>query len=393
MVFEFTAFNPDISEIAQKLAKKYGYRPYMVERYLSMFGEDETQELLHTNEILSPLTIRINSLKSSSNHVKTALEPLGYKFTQSETIPYAFSIENQKIDSKPKKRKLKEKDTYQQQRYERDSTTLKQVEWGRPSYQDEEQKAKAEQQQLTKTTQQLRGRQIGTLGSTHEYLMGNYYIQDLASMFPPFYLNPQSSDFVVDMCAAPGGKTSHLAQIMENNGNIFALDNNKKRIKPLVYNLRRCGVRNTTVLHMDSHSLHKQSFHPDKILLDAPCTGEGLIRDDPSRKTSKKISDITGMMRKQYSLLQTAIKALKPGGQIMYSTCSIAPEENEFVIQNALDSFNDIEILPTDDEWGLPGFINVFGMELSDDFLKARRLFPHINNTIGFFYCLIQKKK
>ena len=280
---------------------------------------------------------------------------------------------------------------YEMQGYERDPTTLKKVEWGRPSYLDEKGKAESEKREEVKFTQVLRGKQIATLGSTHEYLMGHYYIQDLASMYPVFYLNPQRNDFVLDMAAAPGGKTTHLAQIMENRGHIFAMDNNKKRIKPLVYNLRRCGVRNTTVLHMDANSSHKQEFNTDKILLDAPCTGEGLIREDPSRKTSKSLSEITGMMRKQYSLLQSAIKTVKSGGLIMYSTCSIAPEENEFVIQKALDSHSNIEILSIDDEWGLPGYINVLGMELSGEMLKTRRLLPHIHNTIGFFYSLLRK--
>jgi len=94
---------------------------------------------------------------------------------------------------------------------------------------------------------------------------------------------------------------------------------------------------------------------------------------------------------KQYSLLQSAIKSVKSGGKIMYSTCSIAPEENEFVIQKALNSYNNLEILPINDEWGLPGYVNAFEMELSGDLLKARRLLPHIHDTIGFFYCLLRK--
>jgi 16S rRNA C967 or C1407 C5-methylase (RsmB/RsmF family) len=151
-------------------------------------------------------------------------------------------------------------------------------------------------------------------------------------------------------------------------------------------------VRNTTVLNLNASTIHKLNYNPDKILLDAPCTGEGLIRNDPTRKTSKSLTEITGMMRKQYSLLQSAIKAVKPGGYVMYSTCSIAPEENEFVVQNALNSFSNIEIISNDDVWAMPGYINVFGIDLSDELLKARRLFPHIHNTIGFFYCLLRKR-
>ncbi|TFG20157.1 MAG: RsmB/NOP family class I SAM-dependent RNA methyltransferase [Promethearchaeota archaeon] len=392
MSFEFKTIQPEISDKAKELAQKYGYRPYMIERYFSMFKSnlEEVREFLDANEQFSPLTLRINTLKTDPQAAFEALISKGYRLKPSEHIPYAYSIEHDVINEKTAYTKPKSPE-YEMQGFERDPTTLKNIEWGRPSYLDENGKAESEKRDETKSTHILRGKQIATLGSTHEYLLGHYYIQDLASMYPVFYLNPQKTNFVLDMAAAPGGKTSHLAQIMENQGHIFAMDNNKKRIKSLVYNLRRCGVNNTTVLLMDANSSYKQSFNPDKILLDAPCTGEGLIRDDPSRKTSKTLSEITGMMRKQYSMLQSAIKTVKSGGEIMYSTCSIAPEENEFVVQKALDSHSNIEIASIDDDWGLPGYINVFGMDLSEDLLKARRLFPHIHNTIGFFYCLLRK--
>lgn len=392
MSFSFKVFVPDISNKARELAEKFGYRPYMIERYYSMFGVEETLEFLTINESISPLAIRINSLKTDPQTVANSLRMKGYQLTPSEQIPYAYIIE-QDAKSEEILQKSSTSPEYQQHGFERDHDTLKELEWGRPSYLEEDYLIDEEKRQDIKSSQHLREKQIATLGSTNEYLMGYYYIQDLASMFPSYYLSPQPDDFIVDMCAAPGGKTTHLAQIMENQGHIFALDNNKKRIKSLIYNVRRCGIMNTTVLLLDASSTHKQGFHPNKILLDAPCTGEGLIRDDSARKTNKTPTDITGMMRKQHSLLHSAVKSIKPGGRIMYSTCSIAPEENEFVIQKVLDSNPDIEIVSVNDEWGLPGYINVFGMDLSEDLLKARRLFPHIHNTIGFFYCLLQKRK
>ncbi len=390
MEFNFEVYKPTISDSARELAENYGYLPYMIERYFSLFGQEETHQLLQKNETFSPLSLRINTLKSSPENVVSSLSTKGYKLNQSNFIPYAYTIENNIPYEQPHPSQIP-KPGYEKTGFERDPTTLKNLEWGRPSFLEETEIQKESRRQVAKSSQIVHGKQIATLGSTHEYLMGKYYIQDIASMFPPIYLNPQKNDLVVDMAAAPGGKTTHLAQIMENEGHIFALDNNKKRLKSLIYNIRRCGVRNTTVLHFAGNMLHKMSFNPDKILLDAPCTGEGLIRDDPSRKTSKSLTDITGMMRKQFSLLQSAIKSVKSGGHIMYSTCSIAPEENEFVIQKALDSYNNLEILPVNDDWGLPGYINVFGMELSEDLLKARRLLPHIHNTIGFFYCLLRK--
>ncbi|MBN2156944.1 MAG: RsmB/NOP family class I SAM-dependent RNA methyltransferase [Candidatus Lokiarchaeota archaeon] len=395
MEFQFKVFDPSISNTADKIATHFGYRPYMVERYISMFGIDETREYLLANEELSPFTIRVNTLKTEPNSLIASLKSKGYTFSQNNIIPNAYSIDlNEEMMSLiPDESHNSNEHVSSPQGYERDTKTLKQLDWGRPSYLDDDYEGNLEKKQRKKSFNHLRGKHTATLGSTHEYLMGEYYIQDLASMFPAFYLNPQKTDFVIDMCAAPGGKTTYLAQLMSNQGNIFALEKDKKRIKPLIYNIRRCGVLNTTVLNIDATSTHKKSFSPDKILLDAPCTGEGLIRDDPTRKTSKSITDITGMMRKQFSLLQSAIKSIKPGGVIMYSTCSIAPEENEFVIQKALNSFTDMEILSLNDEWGLPGYINVFNLDLSEELLKARRLFPHIHNTIGFFYCLLRKRK
>lgn len=395
MELDFKVYDPEPSELARKLASQYGYRPYMIERYISMFGKEETLEYLLSNESFSMLSLRVNTLKSDPKSVYDALQLKGYKLNQSEIIPYAYSIvQNQeKMSTNKPNPHIINLDDYQVQGFERDPSELKQIQWGEPSYMNEDYQAAVKQEQEVKTALKSRGKSIATLGSTHEYLMGKYYIQDIASMLPPFYLNPQPNELVLDMCAAPGGKTTHLAQIMENQGHLFALEVDKKRIRSLIYNLRRCGVQNTSVLQMDANSIHKESITPDKILLDAPCTGEGLIRNDPTRKTSKSITEITGMMRKQFSLLQSAIKAVKPGGQIMYSTCSIAPEENEFVVQKALDSFPNIEIATFEDDWGFPGYITVFGESLSGELLKARRLFPHIHNTIGFFYCLLHKLK
>jgi NOL1/NOP2/sun family putative RNA methylase len=244
----------------------------------------------------------------------------------------------------------------------------------------------------TKIGKKIYKKQIGTLGSTHEYLMGKYYIQSISSMLPAIYLNPKEDDIVIDMCAAPGGKTTQLAQLMNNKGKIIAIESSNVRIKSLIYNLRRCGVRNTTVLNMDATKINGLEIHPKKILLDAPCSGEGIIREDPSRKKSKSPDDIKRYMGIQMELLMAAVKSIIPGGYVMYSTCSIAPEENEFIIQNLLESYKKVDIEPINDNWGYPGFTKVFDVELSEDLVKARRYYPHIHNTDGFFICLLKKK-
>ena len=210
-------------------------------------------------------------------------------------------------------------------------------------------------------------------------------------MLHPVYHDVSSEDTVVDMCAAPGGKTTHLAQLMNNVGQLVAVEMDRERMKSLNYNLRRCGVQNTVVLNIDATKISKYDIYPDKILLDAPCSGEGVIREDPKRKTSKTPGDIKYMMRTQKRLLETAVRSVKPGGYIMYSTCSIAPEENEFVIQAALDNHDNLSIVPVNDNYGLPGFNRIFGVDLDLELLNARRYYPHVHDTEGFFYCLLQK--
>lgn len=390
----------DITEKAQKLAAKYNYKEYMVERYFRMFNENEVEEFLSVNETPSRIHIRINKLKADT---KTTIESLKKKKYLLEKVEYSddvFELQDsessednkEKITQKIKKPKLNAK-TDDDPDFSRDQKTLDSLEWGSPEINEKERTKVVLDTDERKKIKKKHTSYIGTLGSTNEYLMGHYYIQGKAPSLPAFYLHPLESDIVVDMCASPGGKTIQLAQIMNNKGRIIATEINQERIKALLFNLRRCGVKNTTVLNIDANTITKNRIKPDKILLDAPCSGEGLIRIDVTRKHSKKPADIKRLMLIQNRLLKTAIKAVKPGGLVMYSTCSIAPEENEFIIQNILDHNPNIEITDIDDDLGLPGYTEVFGVKLSDDFLKARRFFPHIHDTIGFFLCLLKKKK
>ncbi|MHA1341562.1 MAG: RsmB/NOP family class I SAM-dependent RNA methyltransferase [Promethearchaeota archaeon] len=419
-----------ISEKAYELAEIFDYQPYMIERYIQIFGEEETIDLLKANESPNPIYIRINTLKTNIDSLLDTLKLKGYEFQPIKIVPYAFRlIENEDINSLKKQHESKQKSTtkyakatinYQfdenednSSKFEMDFTRskedLEKIQWGSPqtfdstktrpsiSEIDKDSVKIISYMNLSKTqiriNKNARKSVVSTLGSTHEYLMGKYYLQGLESMLAPFYLNPTESDLVLDMCAAPGSKTTQLAQIMNNKGRILAVESNPKRIKSLIYNLRRCKVYNTTVMLKDATQLLSLNIHPDKILLDAPCSGEGIIRNDPTRKRSKKPEDIEKLMNLQIDLLKTAVKLVKPGGYVMYSTCSIAPEENEFVIQSVLESYKKIKIVPIEDDFGMPGFIEVFNIKLSDELLHARRYFPHIHNTNGFFLCLLQKNK
>jgi NOL1/NOP2/sun family putative RNA methylase len=423
-----TFYDFPVTPLAHDIAKLYRYRPYMIERYLRMFGEQETRQLLEANDQIEPIYIRINTLKSTDDIVLSELKTKGYKFESVPDFEHMYrldinyrellvNIKKQKDLEKIEKQKAKQAPQQDPERpsriilpelkeenltpdFTRDKSQLKALEWGKISESKIEEPKKAvelkpESPEIVDEKRKIRnlyGHQVATLGSTNEYLWGQYYIQDYASSLPAIYLNPQPTDFVIDMCAAPGSKTTQLAQLMQNKGRIAAIEVNNDRAKSLVYNLRRCGVSNTTVLNMDATNILDMNFHVDKILLDVPCSGEGIIRDDPSRKQSRSPSDIVALMRKQSILLLTALKAVKSGGYVMYSTCSIAPEENEFIVQNALETYKKAEVVAINDNQGLPGYPEIFGVKLNQELLNTRRYFPHIHNSAGFFLCLLHKK-
>ena len=229
-------------------------------------------------------------------------------------------------------------------------------------------------------------------GSLLEHMRGFYYVQGVPSMTVAEALHPQPDSLVVDMAAAPGGKTTHMAQMMNNSGVIVSIEQDKLRTASLESNIHRCGVTNSIVLRGDSRKLDQLGLAPDYILLDAPCSGEGLIALDPSRKRSKSMADISFCATKQDALLDAAITALAPGGTLVYSTCSIAPEENEFVIDDLLRRRPETRLVPMNIEFGAPAYRAPYGVEMHESLTLARRFLPHKHNLEGFFICRIEKE-
>jgi NOL1/NOP2/sun family putative RNA methylase len=229
-------------------------------------------------------------------------------------------------------------------------------------------------------------------GSLLEHMRGFYYVQGVPSMTVAEALHPQPDSLVVDMAAAPGGKTTHMAQMMNNSGVIVSIEQDKLRTASLESNIHRCGVTNSIVLRGDSRKLDQLGLAPDYILLDAPCSGEGLIALDPSRKRSKSMADIRFCATKQDALLDAAITALAPGGTLVYSTCSIAPEENEFVIDDLLKRRPETKLVPINIEFGAPAYRAPYGVEMHESLTLARRFLPHKHNLEGFFICRIEKE-
>ncbi|ADT83025.1 NOL1/NOP2/sun family putative RNA methylase [Thermococcus barophilus] len=227
-----------------------------------------------------------------------------------------------------------------------------------------------------------------SITSTPEYLSGLLYIQEASSMYPPIALEPKPGEVVADMAAAPGGKTSYMAQLMKNGGIIYAFDVGEERLKEMRLNLSRLGVTNVVVFHKSSLYMGELGIEFDKILLDAPCTGSGTIHKNPERKSNRTLDDIKFCQNLQMKMIKVALENLKKGGVLVYSTCSLEPEENEFVVQWVLDNF-EVELLPL--RYGEPALVKPFGIELSEELKKARRFYPDKHGTSGFFVAKIRK--
>jgi NOL1/NOP2/sun family putative RNA methylase len=220
-------------------------------------------------------------------------------------------------------------------------------------------------------------------GATNEYLLGHYYIQDLSSCMAVEVLDVSENQTVLDVAAAPGGKTTFMAQRMKNTGTIIALELNEKRARSMSFNLARCGIYNTCLLRMDGLQAEKLRIKFDRVLLDAPCSCEGVIAKDATRKTSHTPEDVDYCSSRQDKLIEVAAKMVKPGGILVYSTCSFAPEENEMVVDRLLQKSDNITVEPL--AYGSSGLTNFGDMAFNDQLKNTRRLYPHIHDTTGFF--------
>ncbi len=227
---------------------------------------------------------------------------------------------------------------------------------------------------------------------------GKVYIQNAASWLPVLALNPQPGETILDMCAAPGGKTSHIAQRADNKAIITANDNSRPRLHKLQSNLSRLGVQNVTYTLHDAtrlaRQLEQESF--DKILLDAPCSGEGMMTLE-SRKDfeSWSVAHIKRLQQLQKKLTVQAWQLLKPGGVLVYSTCTMAPEENEAVVDYLLRHNEDVIV--EDTAWIADQLTNTTtpvqewnGKKYDPRIKKALRLVP--SSQVEAFFVIVLRK-
>ena len=228
------------------------------------------------------------------------------------------------------------------------------------------------------------------VGNLVEHSLGYIYVQEPASMIPPIVLDPKPNELILDMAASPGSKTTQIAAMMENKGIIVANDPDYTRLKALSINLQRCGVSNTIITLM--HGASFRNFKFDKILLDAPCSGTGTIRKSFKTLQMYNPKMITRLSRLQKKLISVAFENLKEKGTLVYSTCSLEPEENESVISFLLEKYKNTKLekikLKIKSSEPILKFNNE---EYNKEVLKCLRLWPQDNDTDGFFVAKIKK--
>ena len=236
-------------------------------------------------------------------------------------------------------------------------------------------------------------------GATPEYLSGQYFLQDLSSQLAPTALDPKPGERIADLSAAPGGKTVAIADMMGDDGLIAAFEIDPDRHGALGSNLARCGVTSCVSYAKPGQAATQLEEEFDAVLLDAPCTGEGVVSRDPRRRMGQ-LQEYETSAREQASLLETAAKITRPGGRIVYATCTLAPEENELQVERAVRDLGlVIERLPQslrEVRIGgnplFPGIKKLGVRDLRPEIAETLHALPHLHGILGFYVALLRKE-
>lgn len=223
------------------------------------------------------------------------------------------------------------------------------------------------------------------------YYAGLYYLQEPSAMLPAESLPIEDGDIVLDSCAAPGGKSTKLAVKLNGSGLLVSNDISASRANALLRNIERFGTKNAYVLSEDLTKLTKQypNFF-DKIIIDAPCSGEGMFRKDPDMLKNYQNDSPEKYHIIQKQIIEIAYQLLNPGGEMVYSTCTFDIQENEAVIYQLLCQHQDMEVLPILVEY--PGFSKGLAYKGENSLTLARRLYPHKLDGEGHFVCRLKKQ-
>jgi NOL1/NOP2/sun family putative RNA methylase len=221
---------------------------------------------------------------------------------------------------------------------------------------------------------------------------GLYYIQEPSAMFVAEVLDPKPGEKILDLCAAPGGKTTHIAAKMKHSGLIVTNDINAKRVKALSENVERLGITNAIVTNEAPEKLAKVfTGYFDRILVDAPCSGEGMFRKDPEAIQYWSPDHVAECAIWQKDILDSAYQMVKEGGTLVYSTCTFSPEENEAQMDHFLKRYSDMDILPIEKKGGISSAVPAWSPNHLEQLENAARLWPHQLNGEGHFVAKLIK--
>ena len=230
------------------------------------------------------------------------------------------------------------------------------------------------------------------LSGNHPYHLGGLlYFQEPSAMAVVSALDISEDDYVLDLCAAPGGKATHAAGYLGDGGILVANEIVKKRSMILADNIERMGIKNAVVTNESPKNLEKhfpQFF--SKIIVDAPCSGEGMFRKEPRAIEEWSIAHTEACAERQKLILDSAISMLAPGGELIYSTCTFAPAENEGIVEYILNKYPDMSLLPINLSGLTPADAKYIGSD--KDYSSAKRIFPHLSRGEGHFLALFKKE-
>ncbi|MDE5069527.1 MAG: 16S rRNA (cytosine(967)-C(5))-methyltransferase [Trichodesmium sp. St19_bin2] len=301
----------------QKLGISYSFPNWIVKYWIEELGLTEAEKLCYWFNLSPSIDLRINPLKTSVEEVEIAMKNIGISVSRILQVPQALRLNGA----------------------------------------------------------------VGQIQKLPGYNEGWWSIQDSSAQLVCYLLNPQPGEIIIDACAAPGGKTTHIGELMGDNGKIFAIDMTASRLKKLESNTERLQLKSISISRGDSRNLTEFINQADRVLLDVPCSGLGTLHRRADARWRKTLENIGELAKLQGELLENAAKWVKPGGVLVYATCTIYPLENEGVIENFLTNNYEWEIeAPTVDFMVSPcreGWIKIW---------------PHREQMDGFFMVKLRRK-
>ncbi|MET3194415.1 16S rRNA (cytosine(967)-C(5))-methyltransferase RsmB [Bacillus sp. OAE603] len=313
----------EIKDKVEKLSIETNHPLWLIEQWISEFGEDETRKMCEENILPPYQTARVNSMKATREEVIRMLEDEGINVEVGNLSPFAIEI------------------------------------------------------------------QKGNVAHSNAFKEGYISIQDESSMLVAQALGVNEGDQVLDTCAAPGGKSTHIAELLKGTGSVTSLDLHKHKVKLIKEQANRLGLENIETIALDARKAPEEFEGKlfDRVLVDAPCSGLGVIRRKPDILLKKNATDVSNLQKVQKSILHEASKLLKPGGTLVYSTCTVGHEENLDVVNSFLEEHDDFELDRS--------LIEHVPNELKEDKTVQNgyiQLLPHYFGTDGFFIARLRKK-